>query len=597
MSALLKFVGKKYKKVKTAGSTTVDPDCFSKFLHLTQSIPVREDIALDTPGSYINTINQGISKSFEEVNALQQQVYQTYKEEGEFVAFDDWSLLENTGNSTDFLLFNSPMGASSKISKKVSRDDSKGASENASKECKVCHVDCQCCTKSLPAQKNSSRLGNIDVTYSVNLAVKFLEIAKSHDDKNELNDACIFYGLAFHLSKLLNEEAYLSFDQKSMLLIGNYNIFRILCYLYPAQVAQRKTEWEKYNVLKEAEDKIELNLPPIPTDKNDVEALAMRRVIENATFIKSKESLSQVIVQNVALNRISINLSVPMNTIVGERKCRSLLLYGPPGNGKTLLAQAVASCKGMTFISMDISQIQSKWRGMTDATIRTLFKVASENTPSIVFMDEIESILAKRSDTEVESNSSTVATLLVESQRYAGVFFIGAANKPWVIDPAFNIRMARIYVKMPTEDERFEFLRRKFLNVITMLTTDNLRDLATATKGFSFDDLNNIIERVLDVNEISSLTSEFLKETYKNTNGVEQFCACKPNDPKATKISTLNCQGKIVNVLPITLWEILDTIRQCPPTIDAGNLKMYEKFAKDPMNGFKDFLDKHKLDK
>ena len=82
MSALLKFVRKKYKKVKTAGSTTVGPDCFSKFLHLTQSIPVREDIALDTPGSYINTINQDISKSFEEVNALQQQVYQTYKEEG-----------------------------------------------------------------------------------------------------------------------------------------------------------------------------------------------------------------------------------------------------------------------------------------------------------------------------------------------------------------------------------------------------------------------------------------------------------------------------------------------------------------------------------
>ena len=595
---------KKYKKIpvqQNDGSTASESDCYSDFLQFTQSIPVRdEEIEYELPGSYIEPISQVIPKSDTELLELQEHLYTTYHHCGEMVAYDDWLALENACNSTDFLRIKPAIvtKASKSIIDKLFKKKSKDTSKNNSK-------------KDSENLNKSSRLADIDVPYSVKLTIIYLEKAKNLDSKQEIRDALIFYTLAFHLSKLLFEEAYLSLSERAMLLLGNYNIFRIICHIQPLWTKARFAEYNKlYKVKKPRGRQIAKNTPteepvtPKAEKKNQSdEALAMQRVLDNATIMKPEVPMEMVIGQEAAFNLIHNNLIAPTtqiindNTVCGERKkLRGLLLYGPPGNGKTLLAQAAASsAKGMTFISMDVSQIQSKWRGMCDATIRSLFKVASENAPALVFIDELESLCANRSDTEVESNNSTVATMLVESQKYDDVFFMGATNKPWTVDSAFYRRMVPIYVKMPTEEERYEMIRRTFLNLISTLTHENLKDIAKATSGFSFDDLNNFISRCNDLNELNSRAAKFYKATFQCKNGTDQICACKPDDPNAIPLEDGRVHELLLNILPVSLQEVLEIMKECPPTVDLDEIKLYNKFAKDAMSGFKKFMDEQKL--
>ena len=191
------------------GRFAVKPDCFIHVLHLTQNVHLRDDDIPDgTLFSILDDIPQDIPKTFAEYKALEFKVYQIYQEEGEIFAHDDWTILEGTCNSTDFLKFNSSKVVSGKFARKFSRKFSKkfatknreqdialkripaseGASEQDSEEdsdnSKVCLCICKCCIErcqSLIAHRfeskpltGSARLGDIDVPYSLDIVEQLL---------------------------------------------------------------------------------------------------------------------------------------------------------------------------------------------------------------------------------------------------------------------------------------------------------------------------------------------------------------------------------------------------------------------------------------
>mmetsp|Transcript_34984 Transcript_34984/g.82490 ORF Transcript_34984/g.82490 Transcript_34984/m.82490 type:complete len:410 (+) Transcript_34984:410-1639(+) len=142
------------------------------------------------------------------------------------------------------------------------------------------------------------------------------------------------------------------------------------------------------------------------------------------------------------------------NLFTGNRKpWKGILLYGPPGTGKSYLAKAVATEVDSTFFSISSSDLVSKWLGESERLVRNLFEMASEQKPSIIFIDEIDALCGSRSDGESDASRRMKNEFLVRMQGAGtsvdvGVLVLGATNIPWSLDPGIRRRFEkRMYVK------------------------------------------------------------------------------------------------------------------------------------------------------
>ena len=196
------------------------------------------------------------------------------------------------------------------------------------------------------------------------------------------------------------------------------------------------------------------------------------------------------------LYEIIIIPTIRPDLFTGIRKPqRGILLFGPPGTGKTLIAKAIASeCKS-TFFNISASSLTSKWVGESEKTVKSLFKIAYQKAPSIIFIDEIDSILSKRSESENEATKRLKTEFLIQfdglgSNSNAKLLVIAATNRPMDLDEALLRRLPkRIYCSPLDEDGRFEFIKKIINRVETNLTDEDIKDIAMKTNDYSNSDL------------------------------------------------------------------------------------------------------------
>lgn len=178
---------------------------------------------------------------------------------------------------------------------------------------------------------------------------------------------------------------------------------------------------------------------------------------------------------------------------------RGLLLFGPPGNGKTLLAKAVASEANAVFFNITAATLTSKYIGEGEKLVRAMFAVARELQPSIIFIDEIDSLLCERKENEHEAVRRLKTEFLtafdgVISDPDERILIMGATNRPWELDDAALRRLVkRIHVPLPDDNTRTEILKKlmkKQSNV--SISESDYKAISSFTDGYSGSDLTQL---------------------------------------------------------------------------------------------------------
>lgn len=177
---------------------------------------------------------------------------------------------------------------------------------------------------------------------------------------------------------------------------------------------------------------------------------------------------------------------------------KGVLLFGPPGTGKTLLAKAVASESGFSFFSVSASSLTSKWVGEGEKLVRSLFQIAREVQPAVIFIDEIDSVLSKRSENEHEASRRLKTEFMVQLDGAASssddrILVMGATNLPDELDDAVLRRLPkRVYVPLPDAAAR-RYLLGKLLpangEVKCSFSDKDVASVVKSTEGYSCSDL------------------------------------------------------------------------------------------------------------
>ncbi|VDD76184.1 unnamed protein product [Mesocestoides corti] len=195
---------------------------------------------------------------------------------------------------------------------------------------------------------------------------------------------------------------------------------------------------------------------------------------------------------------------------------KGLLLFGPPGTGKTLIGKCIASSSQSTFFSISASSLTSKWVGDGEKMVRALFTIARIHQPSVIFIDEIDSLLSQRSETEHESSRRIKTEFLVQldgvgTKSDDKLLLIGATNRPQELDEAARRRFVkRLYIPLPSFDARREIVDRLLKQQKHSLTQDDLDIIASNSDGFSGADVANLC-REAAMGPIRGLTLEIIQ--------------------------------------------------------------------------------------
>ncbi|CAK8533103.1 unnamed protein product [Lathyrus sativus] len=237
---------------------------------------------------------------------------------------------------------------------------------------------------------------------------------------------------------------------------------------------------------------------------------------------------------------------------------RGLLLFGPPGTGKTMIGKAIAGEAKATFFYISASSLTSKWIGEGEKLVRALFGVASCRQPAVIFVDEIDSLLSQRkSDGEHESSRRLKTQFLIEMEGFEGgneqILLIGATNRPQELDEAARRRLTkRLYIPLPSPEARGSIARSLLeKDGLLNLSDKEMEIICNITDGYSGSDMTNLVKDA----------------------SLGPFREAMRQGIDITKL-------KKEDMRPITLQDFKNSLNEVRPSVSPNELGTYEEWNK-----------------
>lgn len=267
---------------------------------------------------------------------------------------------------------------------------------------------------------------------------------------------------------------------------------------------------------------------------------------------------------------------------------RGILLYGPPGTGKSYLAKAVATEADSTFLSVSSSDLVSKYQGESERLVRSMFEVARAKAPTIIFIDEVDSLCSARGEGENESARRIKTEFLVQMQGVGkgndGVLVLGATNVPWELDSAIRRRFEkRVYVPLPDVAARREIFKIH-LGPNMALNDDDLDFLAKQTEGFSGADISVCVRDALyEPVRTCQVATHFRKvqpPPDRAKDGVQfLYEPCAESVPGAIEMTLMDVPAGSLHPPPVNRYYFERALLNSKASVGKDDLKQHEDWT------------------
>eukprot|EP00835_Amoeboradix_gromovi_P005409 NODE_505_length_7533_cov_0.471886.p2 type:complete len:421 gc:universal NODE_505_length_7533_cov_0.471886:2136-3398(+) len=294
----------------------------------------------------------------------------------------------------------------------------------------------------------------------------------------------------------------------------------------------------------------------------------------------AKESLKEAVILPIRFPHLFTGTRQPW---------KGILLFGPPGTGKSYLAKAVATEANSTFFAVSSSDLVSKWMGESEKLVKSLFQMARDQRPSIIFIDEIDSLTTSRSDGESEASRRIKTELLVQINGVGvdnnQVLVLGATNIPWSLDPAVRRRFEkRIYIALPDLSARTKMVQIHIGDTPHTLDPSDFQELGQMTDGYSGSDISVVVRDALmmPVRKIQSAThfKQVQAKDRKDINKMKVYWTpCSPGDPNAIEKTWMEVQGDELLEPTLNIQDFYKAVQNNRPTVSKADLVEHEKWA------------------